>query len=159
MGAKVKCCANIWDGFTFADIRVAQPPALKGIYLIRAARRGEPISAVVNQAQYLVDRIAWPLLTRKAVGRLDRLWRIGECDTFYIGSAGTGATSKYTLLGRYGDFAGRHTIMYPLWALLACGWELEYGWNAVHEAAQSERALKQVYHQQHDGKLPALVQR
>ena len=61
--------------------------------------------------------------------------------------------------GPYEEFAGRHTIMYPLWALVASDWERAYGWCGADQAAQLEAYLKQCYKQQHDNNLPALVQR
>ena len=62
-------------------------------------------------------------------------------------------------VGPYEEFAGRHTIMYPLWALVASDWERAYGWCGADQAAQLEAYLKQCYKQQHDNNLPALVQR
>jgi len=49
--------------------------------------------------------------------------------------------------------------MYPLWALLYFGWELEYGWVEDEKPAELEETLKRRYRQVHRGKLPALVDR
>ena len=61
--------------------------------------------------------------------------------------------------GPYEEFAGRHSIIYPVWALLASDWGLAYGWCVADQAEQLEAYLKQCYKQQHDNSLPALVQR
>jgi hypothetical protein len=153
------CCSAIFDQFTFADIRTAQPPPQRGVYIIRITHRGQPIPEIIANVQQLTLKLNWPMVTNKILNRIERLKRIGNCGTIYIGSAGTYTNSKNTLRGRYEEFAGRHTIMYPLWALLASEWELEYGWCADHLADQMEAHLKQRYKQQHGNDLPALVQR
>jgi hypothetical protein len=92
--------------------------------------------------------------------RFDRLSKIGDCPTIYIGSAGTYAGSKNTLKGRYLELATRHTAKYPIWALLSSGWELQYGWMVVDEnPGTAEEALKGQYRKAHAGELPALVSR
>lgn len=60
-------------------------------------------------------------------------------------------------VGPYEEFAGRHTIMYPLWALLASDWELAYGWCVADQAAQLEAYLKQCYKQQKSLKCKAIL--
>ncbi len=93
------------------------------------------------------------------LNRIDRLTHIGECTILYVGSAGTLTESRNTLRGRYEEFAGRHTIMLPLWALLYFGWSLEYGWKIEDTANIAEAQLKQMYQTHHNGKLPTLVNR
>jgi hypothetical protein len=49
--------------------------------------------------------------------------------------------------------------MYPVWALLCFGWELEFGWILEEEqTARVEAEIKKRYKQQHGNKLPAIVQ-
>jgi hypothetical protein len=153
------CCSDLFAGFTFQNIRTASPPNRKGVYVIRVRRRGQSPDDVLQQAAYAVDRLNWPLVGRKMSNRTRRLREITECPVIYIGSAGTRATSRHTLKGRYADFAGRHTAMYPLWALLYCGWDLEYGWKEQEDPAALEASLKQAYKQRHRDALPALVSR
>ena len=90
--------------------------------------------------------------------QINRLSKIGDCPTIYIGSAGTYAGSKNTLHGRYRELATRHTAKYPVWALLSSRWELQYGWMIVDEhPGAAEEVLKKRYQEAHSGKLPALV--
>src|SRR5690349_9094793 len=137
------CCSAIFDQFTFTDIRAAQPPPERGVYIIRITQRGQPIPRIIENVQQLTLKLNWPVVSNKILNRIHRLTRIDNCDTIYIGSGGTHTNSSNTLSGRYKDFAGRHTIMYPIWALLASGWELEYGWYVVHQARQMEDVMKQ----------------
>jgi hypothetical protein len=106
-----------------------------------------------------VSTLAWPKVGNKVLSRVKRLEKIDRCPTIYIGSAGTRAKSKHTLQGRYEDFAGRHTAMYPLWALLYFGWELEYGWRIEAHPEIAEAQMKETFRHYHQGQLPALVQR
>jgi hypothetical protein len=76
-----------------------------------------------------------------------------------MGSAGTRQDSKNTLARRYKEFSGRHTAMYPLWALIYSGWELEFGWIETSHADETEKELKARYKQKHGDKLPAIVER
>ncbi len=96
---------------------------------------------------------------KKMSNRIERLKKVKVCSIVYIGSAGTGTESNHTLLGRYEDFAGRHTVMYPIWALLYSGWDLEYGWVQNKTPNILERRLKLKYKELHKGELPALVKR
>ena len=153
------CCETLVDDFKFTDIREAQPPPLPGVYVIRIAHRGQPVPVIVEGVRHLLDRIGWPMLTAKVLNRVERLHRISDCDAIYLGSAGTYKDSKNTLLGRYGEFAGRHTAMYPIWALLAGGWVLDRGWHATPNAALVEAELKDLYRRRHGGMPPALVSR
>jgi elongation factor P--beta-lysine ligase len=47
--------------------------------------------------------------------------------------------------------------MYPIWALLYFGWELEFGWKEEEDPRNAESKLKQKYAERHNNKLPALV--
>ncbi|MBV9791513.1 MAG: hypothetical protein JOZ51_25170 [Chloroflexi bacterium] len=152
-------CDQIFSEFTFADIRNANPPAQRGVYVLQVKRRGSPIPEMVQQAEAIIQRLQWPMAEKKMLSRIHRLEKIGECPLIYIGSAGTQGDSKNTLHGRYQEFAGRHTIMFPLWALLYFGWDLEYGWKVEQAPNIAEASLKQMYKAQHNGVLPALVQR
>ena len=152
------CCDNLFSDFTFQDIRTAIPPERKGVYVIRVKQRGEPVAEILQQVEKVIQHLDWLIVGKKMLNRTKRLERIGPCPIIYIGSAGTQQGSKHTLKGRYSDFAGRHTAMYPLWALLYFGWDLEYGWMEEENPIILEETLKNRYRQSH-GRLPALVHR
>ncbi|MBE2199657.1 MAG: hypothetical protein IAE79_13665 [Anaerolinea sp.] len=154
------CCSAVFSDFVFQDIRNAHPPKSKGVYVIRIRSRGLATSEIVALTKQRVVKLQWSMLENNILGRVERIKNIGECPLVYIGSAGTHQNSKHTLFGRYRDFSGRHTAMYPLWALLYFGWELEYGWRIETDSPASlEEDLKQIYKQTHNGRLPALVHR
>ena len=159
MNSQGTCCDNLFSGFTFQDIRAATPPERKGVYVIRVKQRGEPVAEILQQVGKVIQHLDWPIVGKKMLNRIKRLEEIGSCPVIYIGSAGTLQGSKYTLKGRYHDFAGRHTAMYPLWALLYFGWDLEYGWVEEENSPGLEESLKHRYRESHRGKLPALVYR
>jgi hypothetical protein len=101
----------------------------------------------------------WSILDGVARSNLKLLTKIGNCPTIYIGGAGVNRNSQNTLWGRYGEFAGRHTIMYSLWLLVYFGWRLEYGWVEDNKPAEREKELKRKYGARHEQQLPALVTR
>jgi hypothetical protein len=154
------CCNGLFDAFEFTRFQDAEPPKRKGVYVIRIHRRGTPVEEVHDKAIALAESIGWDVAGRFLCSRFDRLSKIGDCPTIYIGSAGTYAGSKNTLKGRYLELATRHTAKYPIWALLSSGWELQYGWMVVDEnPGTAEEALKGQYRKAHAGELPALVSR
>ena len=154
------CCNGLFDAFEFTRFQDAEPPKRRGVYVIRIHRRGTPAEEVREKAVDLAESIGWDVAGRFLCSRLNRLSKIGDCPTIYIGSAGTYAGSKNTLHGRYLELATRHTAKYPIWALLSSGWELQYGWMIVDEnPGAAEAALKERYQEAHGGKLPALVNR
>lgn len=159
MNSANTCCQDLFSGFTFQDIRYASPPDRKGVYIIRVQRRGMSVRETVERVERVVHDLNWPLVGNRMLNRIKRIERINSCPVIYIGSAGTQRGSKHTLKGRYKDFAGRHTAMYPLWALLYYGWDLEYGWREEESPAGLEEALKRRYKQSHADRLPALVYR
>jgi hypothetical protein len=152
-------CDRIFSAFTFTDIQIAKPPEQRGLYVIRVKQQGMPVRSIVQQAAAVIQQLQWSIVEAKMLNRIDRLTNIGECTILYIGSAGTRTESRNTLRGRYEEFAGRHTIMFPLWALLYFGWSLEYGWKIEDTANVAEAQLKHMYQTHHNGKLPALVNR
>ena len=91
------------------------------------------------------------------VSRIERLKRISQCPIIYIGGAGTQPGSRNTLKGRYTEFSGRHTAMYPIWILLYFGWKLQFGWKKTKQPENEEGEYKKKYRKAHQGKLPALV--
>lgn len=150
-------CDTLFTNLEFSDIRTASPPSRKGVYVIRVKRRGAATDAIIEHVAQLVAQLNWPVVGNKIQSRISRLANISDCPIIYIGSAGTRAGSDNTLKGRYEEFSGRHTAMYPVWALLLFGWQLEYGWWVVDEPARIEAELKLKYRAQHNSKLPALV--
>jgi len=153
------CCNSLFKDFTFEGIKTVLPPDKKGVYVIRIKKRGKPIDNITKEVDKLIKVLNWPLVTKKIRNRMERLEKISSCQIIYIGSAGTQETSKYQLRGRYKDFSGRHTIMFPLWSLLYFGWGLDYGWIEETSPARLEQELKIKYKELHRGNLPALVYR
>jgi hypothetical protein len=156
---ETNCCNRLFSDFKFEDIRRSLPPKKKGVYIIRVKHIGTPPQKVVEQVKQVILALNWPLVGEKMLDRVKRIERVNQCPVIYIGAAGSQSSSKYTLHGRYKDFAGRHTAMYPLWALLYFGWELEYGWIEDESPATAESKLKERYKQEHGGSLPAFVYR
>ncbi len=154
-------CANLMSVFQFQDMRSADPPPEKGLYVIRVAARGEPVLTIVQNVgiSNILASIGLPQVTKYVQSRINRLLRVDDCTVIYVGSAGPGETSGNTLRGRYREFANRHTAMYPLWALLYSGWQLEFGWHVSDRPKDAEAELKLKYKSLHDGRLPALVDR
>jgi len=153
------CCGELFSKFQFQNLPAAQPPNKKGVYAIRVNRRGKASCEIVAQVKQLVDKLGWSQVGGFILRRVRRLERIGECAIIYIGSAGTRQDSKNTLSERYKEFSGRHTAMYPIWALVYFGWKLEFGWIEEENAGRAETEIKEQYKQKHHGRLPALVQR
>jgi hypothetical protein len=151
-----RCCDNLFSGFVFEDLRNANPPEKKGVYVIKIKSEGKPIAEIGGLAKELVRGLNWRMVGDYMLDRISRISKIADCPIIYIGAAGPGKKSKNTLKGRYGDFSGRHTAMYPIWMLLYFGWELEIGWKECKNPKDEENKLKEKYKAQHNN-LPALV--
>lgn len=153
-------CSELFREFKFEDLIEAKPPKQKGVYVIRIKNRNDTLpEAMINQAKQLIEKVGWKMLEKKTVNRVERLRKISACPTIYIGSAGTQHESKNTLKGRYNEFSGRHTAMYPIWVLLYFGWKLEFGWKESDKPSLEEAKLKESYRRIHRQRLPALVER
>ncbi len=152
-------CASLFSEFIFAPIEQAEPPSARGIYVVRVADHGHLVRHVLTAADSAVAHLAWPMVEKKMHARLARMNRITSCPIIYLGSAGIGESSAHTLHGRYHDFAGRHTAMFPIWALLYHGWKLDYGWFTTDHPREMEIDLKNKFMALHEGNLPALVER
>ena len=155
----MNCCENRCSTFTFGEIRNASLPPQKGVYVVRIKGRGAPADKIIGETGRLVEELKWPIVANYIMSRINRHKGISECPIIYIGSTGTRSGSKHTLQGRYQDFCIRHTAMYPLWALVYFGWQLELGWLVNQKPDELEDTLKQEYKKDHFGKLPALVAR
>lgn len=153
------CCADIFSGFVFHDLRTAKPLDTKGVYAIRVKQKGEDPRKIILLVTQLIKTLNWDTVGKHILSRINRLEHVGKCSTLYIGSAGTRKDSKKTLKSRYEDFSGRHTAMYPIWALVYFGWELQFGWKQEDDPASAEAQLKTRYKELHNNKLPALVSR
>lgn len=151
------CCVGLYDKFKFEDLRGASPPKEKGVYVIRVKNKGCPATEIVEAVKPIVEDLKWGMLEKHILDRINRLENINQCPIIYIGSAGTRKDSKNTLKNRYEEFSGRHTAMYPIWALLYFNWDLEFGWKEESNPKDAECQLKQEYKKRHKDKLPALV--
>lgn len=152
-------CVGIFDGFKFEPLLSAQPPQVKGVYVLRIKERGLAPSVIVEKIELVLGKMQWPSLDVVVRSNLKLLTKIGNCPTIYIGGAGVYRDSQNTLWGRYNEFSGRHTIMYCLWLLVYFGWRLEYGWVEDIHPKEREKELKREYVARHDHQLPALVTR
>lgn len=159
MADPLNCCNELFSDFKFCDLQDAEPPNRKGVYAIRIKKRGKDIKEIIAQSKQLINKVGWQLVSDFIFSRIERLERIDKCPIIYIGSAGTYSNSKNTLLKRYKEFSGRHTAMYPIWALIYFDWKLEFGWKEEKNAKKAEDKIKKLYKNQHGDKLPALVQR
>jgi len=159
MESQSDCCQYLFEGFTFDEISRAQPPNKKGVYCIKIQKRGTSTDEIEKNIGSYISNLHWEMVQEYLLDRVHRIHNISECPIIYIGSAGTNAMSKHTLAGRYQDFKKRHTVQYPIWALLYFGWELQYGWKISDNPAETESQLKEQYRTRHNGKLPALVSR
>jgi len=154
------CCATLFGEYEFQDLVRAEPPREKGVYVIRIKNRSDSLpEAMIREAKQLIAKVGWKMLEKKMVSRIERLRRIGACPTIYIGSAGTQHGSRNTLKGRYKEFSGRHTAMYPIWVLLYFGWKLEFGWKTCTQPSLEEKKLEEHYQRIHQRRLPPLVER
>ena len=154
------CCESLFDGFTFAELTLANPPPKKGVYVLRIKTRTEETPrSIVRKVGQLASDIGWKLVEDYVMSRMKRLEEIGLCPIIYIGSAGTQRTSKNTLKHRYEELSNRHTVMYPVWALLYSGWKLEYGWKSCDDPSAEEKMYKKKYRALHGNQNPALVKK
>jgi len=153
------CCAELYAEFEFQDLRNASPPKKKGVYVIRVKKEGRSTREIVERVKEIVKDLKWEMVEKHILDRINRLESINQCPIIYIGSAGYRENSKNTLENRYKELSGRHTVMYPIWALLYFGWDLQFGWKEESKPKDAERQLKQEYKKRHEDKLPALVKR
>jgi len=156
---KLPCgCESLFRDFDFSNITTATPPKRKGVYVIQVKNRTqESPESIAAKAKQLISPIKWKLVEDYVMNRIKRLEKISSCPTIYIGSAGTRRTSKNTRKHRYDELTNRHTIMYPVWALLYAGWKLDYGWKCSGDPSAEEKEYKRKYRDSHHGKDPALV--
>jgi hypothetical protein len=159
---KCKCCTdfrNMICQFNFEPLESADPPDSKGVYILRVKNEGKSVDDIIRTLSKTTTRIYWPQVREYLLGRIGRLNQIAECDILYIGCGGRNEESKNTLKKRYQEFASRHTIQFPLWALLYFGWKIEYGWLKTKAPWIVEAELKKHYKSAHGNKLPPLVLR
>ena len=111
------------------------------------------MDAIVNDFMEIIHRTGWRELSSYVSRRLRRLSRVSECPVIYIGSTNN-------LRVRFRDLAGvRHTVFFPITALLLGGWRLDYGFvvtQSSRAAMSLEDGLKNGY-KRIRGALPALV--
>ncbi|MCI0532527.1 MAG: GIY-YIG nuclease family protein [candidate division Zixibacteria bacterium] len=147
-----KCCEGLFDDFKSPeDIKTVTPPKKKGVYVISVKATGKTPSEIIKQVEPLISQLNWSTVGDYMRERICRLKKVSECPTIYIGKADD-------LRRRYDDFRGCHTAMYPIWALLFFGWELEYGWVLDESPGKREEELKNQYRNKHSDNLPALVE-
>ena len=153
----MNCCSYLFAKFRFQDLRSAEPPSQKGVYVIRVKERGKNPKQIIAQVKLFLEKLNWEMVGDFVTNRMSRLDRIVDCPVIYIGA--NQKRGKNTLKDRYTELANRHTIMYPLWVLIYYGWDFEFGWRVAENPESLEKQLKQQYQGLHGGNLPSLVKR
>jgi len=157
----MNCCEQLFDDFQFADLRTANPPKQKGVYVIRIKQRGLTPSKIIREVKLVTsnyfNKLGWSIVEDFFDSRMSRLSRIDDCPLIYIGA--NRDTGKNTISGRYKEIAYHHTIMYPLWVLIYFDWDFDFGWKVNSKPEGFEEICKQKYRALHDGRLPALVEK
>jgi len=164
-GSKCKC-DPLFEGFEWYEltsIRAKDLPSRPGVYIIRVVERGCSVREAIKYFNEILGRTEWKEFLKYVDSRLERLRRISACPVIYIGSTtGLKGGKSSSIRTRYKDLAGRrHTVFFPILALLLAKWKLCFGFITVEnhkKAKEIERKLKEEYRKVHD-KLPALVKK
>lgn len=151
-------CNHIFNNFSWVDLAsITTLPNKKrveiGVYAIRIRKIGNDIIQVISDARKLSTKVEWKLFLEFFSDRIDRLERIVNCPIIYIGATNDSIQCRYE-----GLCGQRHTIFFPILALLINGWKLDFGWRLVDKPSEEEKSLKLQYKKIH-GVLPALVDR
>ena len=149
-------CEALFTKFLWTNLTSIDPndlPKSSGVYAIRTRKRGSKVKEVIEKVYDYLKRTEWHPFMDFVNNRLERVTTISDCPIIYIGAAPTG------LMARYNDLCGqRHTVFFPILALLLSEWQLDYGYVEAIEAKREEAQLKTQYRRVH-GALPALVKR
>jgi len=155
--ADESCAQDLFLEFTFEDLADARPPEEHGVYVIRVRKRGLPPGEIIKTLAHQTEGLQGNPAPDHVPDMVSRIGNIGECPVICIGSAGTGPERPQTLAERHRDLTARHHPARPaLRALLASGWELDFGWLACDCPGELEAWLKDKYQKRRWGDLPAL---
>lgn len=153
-------CDPLFTGFRWRDLNSFSLDEIKpetGVYAIRYNSKGLDIDQTIQKTKDFFIKAQWGSLNDYVFNRLDRLRSIVDCPILYIGSAPS--IDAGGLKSRYKDLCGRrHTIFYPVLALLVAGWNLQWGRNKTVKPKMVEKELVDSYREIH-GVYPALLRR
>jgi len=118
------CCSNLFNKFTFENLRNANPPNRRGVYVIRVKKRGVPVEKIITKVAQFVQNLEWELVGKFILNRVSRLENINQCPIIYIGSAGNRRGGQNTLKGRYENFPRviQQCILFGLCFILSGNW-------------------------------------
>ena len=149
-------CDLVFNEFYWSDLASKKTKNITketGVYVVRIRERNNSVENVISNTINLFQKSHWEPLLNHISNRINRLRKIKDCPIIYIGAAPSG------LRNRYKDLCGRrHTVFFPILALLLDDWKLDFGWHETNEALKNEMKLKEQYYQIH-GCNPALVYR
>ena len=149
-------CDPVFNEFCWSDLASKKTNNITkdaGVCAIRIRQRNNSIENVILNTINLFQKSNWEPLLSHISNRMDRLRNIKKCPIIYLGAAPSG------LRNRYKDLCGRrHTVFFPILALLLDDWKLDFGWHKTNEALKNEIKLKEQYYQIHRF-YPALVYR
>ena len=153
-------CDPLFVGFRWHDLKSLSLNEIKpeiGVYAIKYSSKGLDIDHTIRKTKDFFNQAQWESLNDYVFNRLDRLKSIVDCPILYIGSAPS--IDAGGLKSRYRDLCGRrHTIFYPILALLIAGWSLQWGFNETDHPKMMEKELVDSYRDIH-GVYPALLRR
>jgi len=144
-----------WRQINSISLNEIQPET--GVYAIRCANKGLDIDQTIQKTKDFFGQAQWESLNSYVFNRLNRIKSIQDCPIIYIGSAPS--IKAGGLKSRYKDLSGRrHTIFYPVLALLIAGWGLQWGILPTKEPKVMEKEIVREYNKIH-GAYPALLKR
>lgn len=157
----IRCeCEKLFSIFTWANLsnlKYESLPSETGVYVIRYREKGSTLNETIQKSKQFFKQSNWKAFMKYAFNRIERIKRIGEFPYIYIGAAPS--KDNFGFQSRYKDLTGlRHTVFYPLLALLIANWKLDYGWYITENARKFEKELKMNYKKIHKV-MPALVVR
>lgn len=143
-----------WKCIPFSDMNAcAQLKGKSGVYVIWVEERDKDLEEIIACVRAgLESRFgeSWPLVVERIDQCVDkRLQRITECNIIYIGQG--------DLWDRFLGYAtGGHVGWPAIWALICCGWKLQFCYRECDNPKEAECDLMRLYASAHAGKKPAL---
>lgn len=142
-------------GFDSGDARrVLRPDGRRqyGVYMLWVQQRGGNVAHLEVADLFPFEAGAWPLVDeefqRVAQPRLEAVTAC-DCDIVYIGRSGVPSTQR-DLYCRFREYAnGGHSGWPAVWALVAQGWQLQFGYRQAEYPAAAERQLMCEYADAH----------
>ena len=144
-----------WRPLNSISLNKIQPETR--VYAIRYDKKGLDIDQTILKTRDFFGQAQWESVNSYIFNRLNRLKSIQDCPIIYIGSAPS--IKAGGLKSRYKDLSGRrHTVFYPVLALLIAGWALQWGILPTKGPKAIEKEIVRNYNEIH-GANPALLKR